>query len=165
MIGIVSVFQVHDLFESDPRLIEKIISFWRINMKAFGVKKLIIVNIDHLPVSCGDLEIEFEVYDSLEEVLKKYSNYTFVFLECAQKEVEGIDFIPLKDFKHPEGDVLYIFGSDYSVLNLTELKEKGYLENNFVVSIETETNIPLWAHTAMSIVLYDRKVKLSDSNK
>jgi len=164
MIGIVSVFQVHDLFERDPRLIEKIISFWRINAKAFGIKKLIIVNIDDLPVTCGDLEIEFEVYHTLEEVLKKYSEYTFVFLECARK-VEGIDFIPLKNFNHPTDNVLYIFGSDYSTLNLSELKEKGYLEDNFVVSIETGSKIPLWAHTAMSIVLYDRKVKLSDSNK
>jgi len=164
MIGIVSVFQVHDIFETDPKLIEKIISFWRINMKAFGVKKLIIVNIDNLPVACGDLEIEFEVYNTLEEVLKKYSDYTFVFLECAQ-QIDGIDFIPLKNFNHPTDNVLYIFGSDYSVLNLSELKEKGYLEDNFVVSIETESKIPLWAHTAMSIVLYDRKVKLSDSNE
>ena len=164
MIGIVSVFQVHDIFETDPKLIEKIISFWRLNMKAFGVKKLIIVNIDNLPVTCGDLEIEFEVYNTLEEVLKKYSDYTFVFLECAQ-QIDGIDFIPLKNFNHPTDNVLYIFGSDYSVLNLSELKEKGYLEGNFVVSIGTGSTIPLWAHTAMSIVLYDRKVKLSDSNE
>jgi len=135
---------------------KKYLSFWRISAKAFGVDKLIMIDLDGRNPVCGDTEIEFEIYSTLEEALDAYPNANIVFLENETAVPDGISYENLNDFEHPSEDVIYIFGSDFSGLALQSL-DNEYIEKGTVVNVEMPVNASYpWATVMMGIVLYDR---------
>jgi hypothetical protein len=106
---------------------------WSHTCKAFGVKELILINVDDLDCHYGDSEIKLTVVKSLDEAIRKACFLPKVYVE------EGGE--PLEEFTHPE-DCVYIFGSDFGELPRSDVGIK--------------TNNPLNAEMALGIVLYER---------
>lgn len=103
--------------------------------KAFGIKDIILVNVDNLNCGYRDAEINLTVVSNLEEALALVNDSTLVFVEEGGK--------PLSSFEHPE-NATYVFGSDF-----------GELER---VDVGFKTNNPLHAEVALGVVLYDRSL-------
>ncbi len=159
MIAVAAFWENASWVYTTPRAVKDRIRLWNFTMKAFGVSKLIMVDVDgHVP-ECRDAEITFELQASLAAVLDAHRDMTVVFLSQPTLTPSEVSQSRLKDFVHPTGDVLYVVGSDYGQLNFKTLAEGGYLDGNHVVAIKTPTSVPLWAHAALAITLYDRSVK------
>lgn len=113
---------------------------WEFPMREMGVE-------EHTMIPVSGIRNNFiqEEHD-IDAVLAKNSDLTVVYV------VENGD-TPLKDFKHPER-ALYITGR-------TTLNPKGSQRpQDLSVRVETALdNGMLWAHQALLIVLYDRRMK------
>ena len=115
---------------ANPKAVKKLLLHWTHTAKCFGIKDIYCIDVDK-SAQMGDLQINFQVIESLDELKGK-----LVFVEQGGK--------PLKSFKHPK-NCIYIFGSDYGQLPKADL------------SIETE--LGLYAEQACAIVLHDRHIK------
>lgn len=116
---------------ANPKAVKKLLLHWSHTAKCFGVKDIYCIDVDKSGVEMGDLQINFQVIESLDELKDN-----LVYVEQGGK--------PLKGFKHPK-DCIYVFGSDYGQLPRAD------------VSIEAE--LGLYAEQACAIVLHDRYVK------
>jgi tRNA(Leu) C34 or U34 (ribose-2'-O)-methylase TrmL len=94
----------------------------------------------------ADQEITTEKYEHLSDVRDAYPNATLVFLDAAGSE-------DLAAFIHPEGDTIYVVGTDSD--GLGEHLVPG--EEDDVVRVSA--SIELWSHMALAIALYDRQSK------
>lgn len=121
----------------------KVLKYYTHTLKAFGCNKLLLVDIDRMEPLVADAEIDFTAFPTLGKAKASLEGFTFVLVESLPAAQS------LKKFKHPKGDTCYIIGSDYG--ELAPAKE------DLVVSISTE--IPLWSHVALAIVLNDRRQK------
>jgi len=65
--------------------------------------------------------------------------------------------IDLTEFSHPEGDVLYIFGSDHAQL------EQAPSHDISVYIPQRSTTVTLWSHQAAAVVLWDRVLQHGDN--
>jgi hypothetical protein len=97
-------------------------------------------------------DIKCEVYKTLDEALENYPDYTKLYFE--HPNAISIDYITLDELIHPQDNVLYIFGGDENGLNITSLKA-----NEQLIAINISKYI-LWSIVAMSIVMYDRYIKV-----
>jgi len=127
------------------RAVKDKIRLWTLTMKAFGVSKLILVDVDQSQPECRDAEIALEIYSTLEEVLAAHDGPVVLLAQTGETK--------LAEFEHPTGDVLYVAGPDYGQLDATAGTGRH------VVSVETPVNVPLWSHVALAIALYDRSRK------
>lgn len=59
----------------------------------------------------------------------------------------------LKDFTHPAGDVVYIFGSDGGHIEIAPAHDHS------IYIPQDKTTVTLWSHQAAAIVLWDRKLQ------
>ena len=121
----------------------KEIDLWRYPLQDFGVDSFYMFPITGM---CSKYVKERE---SLEDILKENKNSIVVFCDERAK-------VNLKDFEHPKGDTLYVFGkANYSPF--LSMKREQDLE------LRIETPHPkgglLWGHQALSIILYDRYMK------
>jgi len=126
--------------------LHKIQKWHTFGMKAYGVNKLLIVDVDKSNPNWSDAEMKVDNYATLERALEEIPEYEFVYVEYG---VPGS--IPLSEYKHPKNSA-YIFGSDYGAT--LEPKKKD------CVLIEQSGEYPyLWAAQCIPIVLHDRYVK------
>ena len=125
----------------NPHATKKLLGRWSLTAKAFGIKNVILVDVEKTQPFIGDAEIDFEVYPNLDAVYRAYPDEKYVYIEKGGK--------PLKEFEHPK-EALYVLGGDYSGMVIP----KGAT----VVSIDSK--ISLYAEIAAGIVLHDRQVKL-----
>ena len=112
---------------------KKIFTRWSHTCKAFGVKRLVLVDVDELGFEYGDSEIDLSVVNTLDEALSIVDNDKLVYVE------EG--GAPLETYQHDK-DAVYVFGSDYGQLPRADL---GITTAN-----------PLHAEQACAAVLYER---------
>ncbi len=131
----------------------------------FGAKKLLLVNTTGQQIQ-GNEALEFypELGIALEgkdENGKQYKDYTLVYFKPPESipgtekykgySKESFDFTYLKDFIHPEGDVLYIIGPDQYTLPIDFMDMSG---DNELVALEITRN-SLWSIVAGGIVSRD----------
>ena len=104
--------------------------------KAFGVDTVVLVDREYDYVANSP-----KTYETLEGALSEFQGCEHVYLD-------PVGGTPLKDFKHPADNVVYIVGSDYAVFDVPP----------GATSVHIETVVPteLYATTAVGIVLYDR---------
>lgn len=121
----------------------KILKYYTHTLKAFGYNRLLMVDVDGTEPIMTDAEIDFTLCSSLEEAMAQLPGFGFVYVENLPAAEN------LNNFIHPTGDTCYIIGSDYGQLTPGE--------GSAVVRIPTE--IPLWSHVAMAVVLSDRRQK------
>lgn len=148
---VTTVFHFTD-FDSYPGgdLPQSTMSAWVHNVKAFGVDKIIM--IDKTSFGIGqyykhtDETIIFERYETLEECMEIYKDSNWIFLEYKE------DSEDLLEFKHPDNPI-YVVGPDF----LSIITEN---EPDYWLKIPMLHHRPLYAHTAMMVVLYDRMIKL-----
>jgi hypothetical protein len=121
----------------------KILKYYTHTLKSFGYNKLLLVDVDKTNPIISDAEIDFSVFPTLKKAMVSLKNFTFVFVENLP------DAVNLKEFKHPKGDTCYIIGSDYGEL----------IPGKKDLAVKISTEIPLWSHVAMAIILNDRRQK------
>jgi len=121
----------------------KVLKLYTHTMKAFGVSKLIVVDVDEAEPAIIDAEITCAMFASWQEAVASLEGFAPVFVEDLPRAQN------LAAFRHPAGDACYIIGSDYGKLTPPA--------GGTVVRIPTR--IPLWSHVAMAIVLNDRRQK------
>lgn len=118
---------------------------WCMTMEALGVDKLNMIDITTYKIGQYykhiTANVEFMYFQSIEEVVSHYSDWTIVGIEQ--------DGIPLPEFEHPEKDTLYIVGADSSSLD----KFKFDMKINIPAS---NPSMPYWSEHAAALVLYDR---------
>lgn len=112
---------------------KKVFTRWSHTCKAFGVKDIVLVNVDGLDASYGDAEVSLTVVDTLDEALSMFDNNRLVFVEEGGK--------PIDTYQHKE-DAVYVFGSDFGGLPRADLG--------------ITTAQPLNAEQACAVVLYER---------
>jgi len=131
----------------------------------FGAKKLIIVNTSGQQMQ-GNESLEFHVelshaLEAKDENDKQYKDYTLVYFKPPESipghekyrgySKETFDFAYLREFIHPEGDVLYIIGPDQYTLPIDFMDFSG---DNELVALEITRN-SLWSIVAGGIVSRD----------
>lgn len=159
MIGAIGYWDNAQWVDVNPYAQKKILDLWRITVKAYNVNPLILIDPRELKPVCNDEEITFETYLNLNDAISAHKDNQFVFLEVKSKIPPEIQSINLKDFNHPEGNVMYVVGSDFGDIPFKELESNP--ERFHFVYIETGNSIvPLWAHSALAVALYDRLAKL-----
>lgn len=141
MVGIVAHWKNAVEIAKNPHATKKLLTHWTLTAKAFGVKNIIMVDVEKTQPFIGDAEINFEVYPNLNAVYRAYPNEKYVYIEQGGE--------PLVRFKHPQ-EALYILGGDYSGMVIPA--------GATIVSIDSK--ITLYAEIAAGIVLHDRQVKL-----
>ena len=121
---------------------------WETIMRPYNLDKLVMTPITGIKT----FNITLEEYESLDDILNQYSSFKKVFFECPQ--AVGT-FLELKDYVHPDGDVIYIFGNSAS-------GNASYItEDDDVVGITTPIDLTImWAINIISMVLYDKESKL-----
>ena len=87
--------------------VRKILKYYTHTLKAFGYKKLLLVDVDKTGPNTADAEMDFAVFSTLKEAMTSLKGFSFVFVENLPTAKN------LKGFKHPKGDTCYIIGSDY----------------------------------------------------
>ena len=117
-------------------------------MKPFGVKRLLIVDIDSNDLLLwSDAELIVSNHATIDDALADLAGYIPVFVEG------GVEGSKLKTFVHPVGDTVYIFGSDYSPTKMDIAGRK-------VIEIEQSSEYyMMWVPIPIGIVLHDRYVK------
>ena len=119
--------------------------------QAFGATNLFLIgnpDIEH------GYPVQHTEYNDLEDILSDNEGASVVAL--VGKCPEGVEPIPLTRYEHPEGDVLYIIGSDYGDIEFEKLH--GY--DVEYVHIDSPVDIShFWSVSVASIVLYDRWTK------
>lgn len=121
---------------------------WEAVLRPFGLDKLIMSPISGIKQT----NIILEEYKSLDDIFNQYSTFKKVFVECPQ----NVDsYSELKDYVHPTGDVMYIFGNSAA-------GNSNYItKDDDVVGITTPIDLTImWAFNIIPIVLYDRENKL-----
>lgn len=106
---------------------------WSHTCKAFGVKDLVLINVDGLNCQYGDAELNLTIVDTLEEAVALFDASRLVYVEEGGQDIQ--------EFEHPE-DAVYVFGSDFGELPQADL---GITTAN-----------PLNAEMACGVVLYER---------
>ena len=131
----------------------------------FGAEKLLLVNTSGQQAQNGGaVEFHAEIGQALnanDENGKQYKDYTLVYFKPPESipgnerykgySKESFDFTYLKDFIHPEGDVLYIIGPDQYTLPIDFMDMSG---DNELVALEITRN-SLWSIVAGGIVSRD----------
>jgi hypothetical protein len=148
MLGMVAEWSVHPWILGD---VGRWLSFYTYTARSFGADKLLMVGN---PPSAHDHMVEgvdYGTYPELDGVFKDFPNASIVALSVDADHKP----IPLKDFRHPQGDTLYVVGSDYGEVNYTVLDQYTPV----YVSIEMAKPQPLWGHVALGIALQDRWCK------
>jgi len=158
MIGAIAHWENAQWVVDSPYAQKKIIDFYKLTTKNFSAPHLILIDVDNQSPICGDEEITFESYKSLETAIEAHKEANFVFLEVKHKIPKEFKPDELKDFVHPPEDVYYVVGSDFGSIDFSRLNPKQ--KNYYAAYIETGNAIPLWSHTALAIGLYDRSVKI-----
>lgn len=133
---------------------------WLQNSKVLGANKIIMIDRTEFKIGKhykhNDSNILFEYYESLEDLYNTNNNSDskWVFFEGEKYLTQGnvTSMSSLKNYTHPQ-DVYYVFGPDFSAIDIYSYNNADW------VYIETETDNPLYAMSAASIVLYDRLVK------
>ena len=140
-VAIVGHWDPPDVIAGIPPAAKKLPLHWATTAKAFGVHQIHMVG-KNIP-AFGDQEIDFRSFLTLDEALAEFEGLGRVYVER-----DGIEH--LVDYVHPTGDCVYVFGGDYGGLQVPE--------NHDSVKV-IEGDIPLYAHVAMAIVLFDRTMK------
>ena len=139
-------------------------------LKNFGIDKMIVVNTSgqqYQQLEGVSVANEYhQVFNAEDENGKLYSDYKLIFLKPPESipgnpqykgfSKEEFDFTWLKDFKHPDGDVLYLIGPDQYTLPLDMVDM--YKEDNQFVSLEITRN-SLWSIVAAGIVARDAMIQ------
>ncbi len=131
----------------------------------FGVKKLLVVNSSGQQMQ-GNEAVEFHpeigvALDAKDENGKQYKDYTLVYFKPPESipghpnykgySKEVFEYSYLREFIHPEGDVLYIIGPDQYTLPIDFMNLSG---DNELVALEITRN-SLWSIVAGGIVSRD----------
>ena len=131
----------------------------------FGMNKVLIVNTSGQQMqSQGPLEAYPEMGVALnakDENGKQYKDYTLVYFKPPESipgtpeykgySKESFDFTYLREFIHPEGDVLYLIGPDQYTMPIDFMDLSG---DNELVALEITRN-SLWSIVAGGIVARD----------
>lgn len=135
MITLIGYWEEAEAFKKDKLAIKKLYKMWTHACKSLGVDKLIMIG-KNVPI-IGDLEIQMESYLTYEEAREACSGTPVVITESGT---------PIKKFKHPKNDTVYIVGDNYN--------NPKVLEGDLTVGIDAK--IPLHDIIAASIVLHSR---------
>lgn len=131
----------------------------------FGAEKLLLVNTSGQQAqNNGAIEFHSEIGIALEakdEKGKQYKDYTLVYFKPPESipgspdykgySKEEFEYTMLREFIHPEGDVLYIIGPDQYTLPIDFMDFSG---DNELVALEITRN-SLWSIVAGGIVSRD----------
>lgn len=133
-----------DKYKDALRKIQK----WHIYaMKPFGVTRLLIIDVNNTNPLWSDAEMVVSNHSTLKDAFAQLPGYTCVYVEA------GIEGTPLRNFIHPVGDTVYIFGSDYSASKMNRGKK-------LAVEIEQPTGLYImWVPIPIGIILHDRYAK------
>lgn len=101
-----------------------------------------------------------QIYTSLAEAIEKNSDKTFVYLSQRLKAPQGHPVELLHEFKHPEDNVIYVFGSDELGYPHDEMRLG---ENDKIVAVESDArdkeNRGFYSIVVAMAVAYDRSIK------
>lgn len=120
---------------------------WVLSSRILGADTLVIVDqtsyrIGHGHDRGGDSSVNVLVVDSIDEIKGVLPKSTKVVW------VEEGDGTALPDYKHPGGNVVYVFGGDIA----------GLPSNKAVTRLSVPCGAA-WPEAIMAIVLYDRMMK------
>lgn len=123
------------------------LSAYIFTMEMFGFDTLYVVG---KPGITHGYNIQHKEVDTLNEVLHENPDAKVVVMTGAVPE--GHDLYDLLNYNHPEGDVIYVIGGDYSEINFEMLDEHSpdYVKITGVIE-----NPNLWSHTVAAILLND----------
>jgi len=116
---------------------------WEYPLRDFGVSQLYMC-----PISGIDKQVSER--KSIQEVLDENPDLTIVWIDETGKT-------PLKEFVHPE-NVLYIAGKTTS-RPMVQFSKPNHQSIRIETKKDGSNEGMLWAHQAVSIVLYDRLMK------
>lgn len=125
---------------------------WHNLARAFAVDHVFVIDRVNLPCFAPKFE-SFDVVQHLDDIEFDGQRIFVDNVHPPNRE----NFL-LKDFVHPEDDVLYIFGGDaIGIQDINAGKETH--QEGIWLQIETATKHGIWSEQAASIVLSDRYVK------
>lgn len=151
MIGLIIYWDVHPDYVSVSGGAKRWLSSYIFTMEAFGADKLFIIG---KPGISHGYNIQHTEHDTLDGIFQANSNAKIVALVGSVPQ--GITKVSLKDYIHPEEDVLYVIGGDYSDIEFDVCKAN----NADFVNISNGTNSPnLWSNVVAGIALRDRYIK------
>ena len=162
MLGVIGFWDSYYHTCPEGTCIKKYQKFWRLTLKTFGGSHLIFVDEENMQPEMGDITIIYELYPTIFDALDAYNGANFVFMESPELVPDNINTTWLKDFVHPDEDVFYVIGNNFSGLPMLDLYSRGYLDDQNVVSIKIKYTanygipVPLWSHIVSAIVLSDR---------
>ena len=127
------------------------VRLWRHSIRPFSVDQLAMVPKTN--ITCGSV-LDLREFNSMEELIAAYPDYKKVFIEAPSDwDSRGLKYTPLRKYKHPKGDVLYIFGStgtDNIPLSTNSDDRVG---------IETPSKESMWSFVAAAVVLSHRLMR------
>lgn len=134
---------------------------WIQTIKAFGVEKLILIDNTEFKLSNyythRDSTFLFEKYNSLDEAINLYQSNSWIVLESYDiLNINELNSTNLINFIHPISNVIYLFGPDFGSVSYNNIN------NKYPVYIQMVNQNPLYAISAVSIVLHDRISKLNN---
>jgi hypothetical protein len=132
---------------NDPERIRTVMKFYTLTMKAFGLGRLDVITTDD--IGWADTEIDFHTFPTLAACVAAHSGKTFVVLEKESNYPEET-FTNIRDYTHPADDLMYVIGSDYSQVNLSDVPTPD------LVTIDTPVSIALWSSVVLGIMLAER---------
>lgn len=119
-------------FLSDVKAQERLLKQWTHTAKAFGIYHLLIVGN---PPANNDAEMTIESFTNYQEIRDKYTEQYVILTEHGTN---------LNDFTVPEGDLIYVLGSNYAEPVITAGD----------VTVGLDALIPLWDVVAAGVILY-----------
>jgi len=102
LIGVVGYWDLNDWYYISPKVTPKAlkerVKHWTYVLKSFGIKNLIFIDVDESFPMHGDKQINIEIYSTLDEVIKKYSDHKLVFFVSKSNIPEEYKAISLKEY-------------------------------------------------------------------
>lgn len=139
-------WELPDALQATPFAIKKWAMLWTHTIKAFGVHNLVVIDQQGTAPTLGDAELTYHIVTCPTRLFELYPDHKVVHVETGGRDI--------RHYSHPD-DALYVFGGNYD-------DRQPIFPGSDCIAIDSRR--PMHAETALSVVLYDRMVKMNGFN-
>lgn len=109
-------------------------------------------------------------FESMYKAQEQFLDHTWVYLAGEKNIPEDASYQWLHDFEHPDDNVIYVVGPDYSTplsdgspsYDISKIRKQDKIVN---IRNPREPNFAMWGITAAAAVVYDRWYKIGYDKK